>query len=192
VFGAESNINFEAVDSKDAPHFGVAAVDEALRSLPGGLQIAVKLRNRITGDLAVGALIDGEVSHPVTRRGNAPIVVGSPVHGRIRRLERYTEPAAYFTVALEFTEIEIEGIRHRFYADIVEIDPAYQVEKTLSFPGTTESRSLDLAGAQLRLRSWDTVTTHDLPGVATFFIRGSRLDLRPGFRTLWRTRPLAP
>jgi hypothetical protein len=31
-----------------------------------------------------------------------------------------------------------------------------------------------------------------VPGVATFFLSGSKLDLPSGFRTVWRTRQLAP
>jgi hypothetical protein len=192
VFGAESTISFEAVDSaKDAPHFAVASTDETLRSLPGDLQIAVKLHSPITGDMAVGALIDGEVLLTVARKGKGPIPAGSPVRGRIRRLERYTQPSPYFIVALEFTEIEVQGVRHRFDADIVQIDPPHELGTTLSFREKSATSGHTVAG-ELTTRSWETATTHDLPGVATFFVRGSSLDLRPGLHTVWRTRPLTP
>jgi hypothetical protein len=69
VFGAESTIDFTALDSVDqTPGFGVASLDDTLRPLPGGLQIAVKLRNRISGDMAVGTLIDGTVAGDVVAK----------------------------------------------------------------------------------------------------------------------------
>jgi hypothetical protein len=43
-------------------------------------------------------------------------------------MERYTDPFPYFVVGLEFTEVEVQGIRHLFYADLVEISPALGVE----------------------------------------------------------------
>jgi hypothetical protein len=214
VFGAESSIVFGTPGAAEqVPAFGAASVDDTLRSLPGGLQIAVKLRSRITADMAVGTLIDGEVAAGVTRKGALAIAAGSPVRGRIRRLERYTDSSPYyFLVALEFTEIEIERIRHRFFADVVEIQTGHGVEKTLTFPGRTETLTEKNRGTDPRVIMTDdgtlvqgaaaespvairrtrvTVSTPELPGVATFFVKGGSLDLPPGFRTVWRTRPLA-
>src|SRR5262249_8069933 len=134
LFGAESTINFSAPDSAEqTPRFGAASIDDTLRPLPGGLQIAVILRSRITGDIAVGTLIDGVVAGSVAaKKGAVTIAAGSPVRGRIRRMERYTDPFPHFVVALEFTEMELRGIRYRFYADVVEIDLVPGVEHTLS------------------------------------------------------------
>ena len=81
--------------------------------------------------MAVGALIDGVVGGNVSAKGRLVIAAGSPVRGRIRRLERYTDPFPYFVVALEFTEVEVQGIRYRFYADPVDIEPIAGVEQTL-------------------------------------------------------------
>src|ERR1700694_2786386 len=66
------------------------------------------------------------------------IAAGSPVRGRIRRLEHYTEPFPYLVVALEFTEVELQGIRHRFYANLVDTDSLPGLNKTLSILNTTE------------------------------------------------------
>jgi hypothetical protein len=120
VFGADSTVDFSPPGSSEqTPPFGVASTDDTLRSLPGGLQIAVTLRSRISEDMAVGALIDGVVAGNVTAKGAVVIAAGSPVRGRIRRLERYTDPFLHFVLGLEFTEVEVQGIRHRFYADVV-------------------------------------------------------------------------
>jgi hypothetical protein len=192
-FGAESTINFRAPDSAEqTPRFGAASIDDTLRPLPGGLQIAVKLRSRISGDMAVGTLIDGVVAGNVAaNKGAVRIAAGAPVRGRIRRLERYSDPFPHFVVALEFTEIELQGIRHRFYADVVEIEPAPGVEQTLSSPYKTEVWNSEMGGPVIK-QSKETLWFRNLPGVATFFFKGDRLDLPQGFRTAWKTRPVAP
>ena len=43
---------------------------------------------------------------------------GSPVRGRVRRLEWNEDKGGYFVVGLEFTEIEAAGTRYRFFADL--------------------------------------------------------------------------
>jgi hypothetical protein len=97
VFGAASTINFNATDSAEqAFRFGAASVDETLRPLPGGLQIAVKIRSRLSGDMAVGTLIEGGVAGNVGAKHAVAIPADSPVRGRIRRMESYTNPFPYF------------------------------------------------------------------------------------------------
>jgi hypothetical protein len=193
LFGVESTINFSAPDSAEqTPRFGASSIDDTLRPLPGGLQIAVKLRSRIMGDMTVGTLIDGVVAGNVTaKKGAVIIAAGSPVRGRIRRLERYTDPFPHFVVALEFTQVELQGIRYRFYADVVEIDLAPGVEHTLSTKDSMETNDLPYGGTVIR-QAKENLFFYNLPGVATFFFKGGTLDLPQGFRTVWKTRPLVP
>jgi hypothetical protein len=131
-------------------------------------------------------LIDGAVAGNVTAKGAVVVAAGSPVRGRIRRLERYTDPFPHFVVGLEFTEVEFEGIRHAFYADVVEIGSAPGIEQTVSF-----NRTQAVIGRAIR-ENRETLSLPNLPGVATFFVRGGKLDLPPDFRTVWKTRTLAP
>jgi hypothetical protein len=42
------------------------------------------------------------------------------------------------------------------------------------------------------VQTWETIYAHDLPGVATFFVRGSKLDLPPTLGTQWKTREWKP
>jgi hypothetical protein len=192
VFGAESTIDFSALDSVDqTPGFGVASLDDTLRPLPGGLQIAVKLRNRISGDMAVGTLIDGTVAGDVVAKHAVVIPSGSPVRGRIRRMERYLDPFPYFVVGLEFTEVEVEGIRHLFYADLVEISPALGVELILKNTTRTQTNSLLFGNISTR-QTIETISLYKIPGVATFFYKGGKLELPQNFRTVWRTHSLKP
>ncbi len=194
VFGAESTINFEAPDSPEqAPGFGTASVDQTLRSLPGGLQVAVKLKSRILGEMAVGTLIDGVVSGDVREKHVVTIPDGSVVRGRIRRMERYNDPFPYFIVGLEFTEVEAQGIRYLFYADLAGIDPAPGVELKLSTQNiTTLQGNGTLAGGLTLRQTMESLSLYSLPGVAAFFYKGEKLNLPEDFRTVWKTRPLKP
>jgi hypothetical protein len=114
------------------------------------------------------------------------------VHGRIRRLERRSDPEPYFIVALEFTEVESQRIRYRFFADLIELGSAPGVEGELS-SSSTESRPIAGGpGARIEKRKWDKTWLPGLPGVAAFFVRGAGLDLPPGFHTVWKTRSVTP
>jgi hypothetical protein len=192
VFSAETTLSFDAPDaSEETPRFGVSSVDDTLRSLPAGLQIAVKLRTPVSSDLAVGALIDGVVDGDVAVKHKVVIAAGSPVHGRVRRMERYTDPFPYFVVALEFTEVQVEGIRYRFYADPVDIERIAGVEQRLWTKDEYEARSL-FGGGSVSRQHRENLFLPVLPGVAMFFFKGAKLDLPQGFRTVWKTRPLKP
>jgi hypothetical protein len=137
--------------------------------------------------MAVGTLISGVVANNVLEKRAVVIPAGSPVRGRIRRLDRYQEPFPYFVVGLEFAEVEIAGIRHLLYADMVDIGPAPGVESKLSIRNTTEMVGFE--GLETKL-SKEEVFFHDIPGVATFFVKGTKLDLPPTFTTAWKTRAL--
>jgi hypothetical protein len=194
VFGAESRINFETPDSPEqTPGFGTASVDQTLRSLPGGLQVAVKLNSRISGEMAVGTLIEGVVAGDVKEKRAVVIPAGSLVRGRIRRMERYNDPFPYFIVGLEFTEVEAQGIRYLFYADLAGIDPAPGVELKLSTQNTTALQGNGTLSGGLSLRQTiESLSLYSLPGVAAFFYKSEKLDLPQDFRTVWKTRPLKP
>ena len=194
VFGAESTVNFDAPDSaRESPRFAAAAVDETLRPLPGGLPITVQLRSRVNGDTAVGTLIEGVVADNVPLKHAVVVPAGSPVRGRVRRLERYTNPFSYFVVGLEFTEVEIEGVRHLFYADLAGIDRAAGVESFLGTRNTmAPSGPADLFGSTSFEQFQERLTLYSIPGVAAFFFKGAALNLPPDFRTQWKTRTLKP
>ena len=137
--------------------------------------------------MTVGALFEGVVAGSVSHQGALLIPEGSLVRGRIRRLERYTDPFTYYVVALEFTEVEMEGVRYRFDADPVEIEPIAGLEEKLWTKDAYERSPLS-GGGSLSRQHRENLFLPDLPGVASFFFKGSKLDLPPGFRTVWRTR----
>ena len=50
-----------------------------------------------------------------------------------------------------------------------------------------------MAGSRYGLNATrETLSAGELPGIAVFFLRGGRLDLAEGLRTIWTTRVAAP
>lgn len=128
--------------------------------------MTIELAAPIAASHTVGALIEARVSSDVRDRGRLAIAAGSAVRGRIRRLER---DAGLWAVGLEFTEIETETGRARFYANVLELDKS--------------------SGAKfiVRLRGKEEHWLPYLPGVAQFFLPESELALPKGFKTVWKT-----
>ena len=177
LFGAESSISFGPSDPAARPPTAeVVARDADIdRMLPASLQVATRLTSAVTDKMSVGEMLEGEVAGKVSYRGKVLIEDGAKVHGRLRRMERHTESDPYLVVALEFTDIESAGGRYRFYADLQDMDRVEGIERNLrrSTPNLSETTYL-----------------FDLPGVGSFFVRGFRVELRKGFRMVWRTRVL--
>jgi len=191
VFGAESTLNFSISDAAEPARFGAATIDDTVRHFSGGLNVEINLSSLISSDMAVGTLIDGVIATDVRDKRVVVIPAGSPVRGRIRRMERYSDPFVYFVVGLEFTELEVHGVRHIFYADLVDIDAAPGVELRLSIGSDgagTPKNEVSTPGT-VTIVTKEHVVIHKLPGVATFFFRGDKLELPQNFRTVWKTRP---
>ena len=203
-FHAESTLVFGA--PRDAAPAAAPAVTPskpaaAEGTLPPALLIAVALNAPLDDHAAVGSLILGKVVGSVMQREMVLVPDGAPVVGRIRRLERYSDAGDYFIVALEFTRVETPGGDLRFYADLQDVDRREGVEMLLvntTGPQRGEFRS---GGRELGSITFDKtlnqrITTHEVPGVGTFFIRGSSFSLPPGFKTMWKTQlyplPAAP
>ena len=87
--------------------------------------------------------------------------------------------------------MESEGIRYRFFADLLDLDSTGGVEQTLrnEKPFGQAAQSYGRVEARTFVESF---TLPALPGVASFFVRGTKLDLPQGFRTVWKTRSLTP
>jgi hypothetical protein len=185
AYSAESEIRFdtstgerrEYAPPKASPVLPAARVS---KSLPALLSVSVQLATPISDRDAVGTLIEGKVSGDVVRRGKVLIPDRSLVRGRIRRLER-DDTGRAFIVGLEFTETEAHGETLPFYADLLRIDKNPQITPTLS-----ERVFVRRAGG-LQIED-NTITLPELPGVASFFIRGETFTIPAGFRAVWRTR----
>ena len=193
-YQAESTISFDTPEaaSKPAAAAGAARSTRAENSgtMPGGLVVPITLVNTAGSDSTVGTLLEGRVTADVDYKGKTLVPAGSPVHGRIRRLEHSAEFGGYFTVGLEFTEVETPDAALRFYADLQTASGAPGLEWTMSTGTTSDTPGMQgprttLPGTKL-VR--ETLHTSNLPGVGSFFLRGSKFGLPAGFKMQWKTR----
>ena len=188
LFGAQSSVSF--ADTHGFPLFGASSVLELGRELLPALPVVVKLSTPITEQTTVGALIEGVVALDVPHKKKLLIPAGSPVRGRVRRLEWNLDKGGYFIVGLEFTELEAAGTRYRFFADLEGTDGLPGLRQTIA---TTRKKSYALPNnGGFTIESDELIFIPSLPGVGTFFVQARSLDLPPGFRMAWRTRALVP
>jgi len=179
-FHTESTLHFGADDSATGAATGSPKAAQSEGTLPPDLRITVALTTPIDEHAAVGSLIEGKVVGSLIQKKKVVVADGASVEGRIRRLERHSGAGDYFIVALEFTRVEVTGQDLRFYADLEDLD--HPVGQDLSLRSMTfESGSPDVSRVT-------TVRTNAIPGVGTFFIRGSHFTLPAGFKTVWKTQ----
>lgn len=182
AFSAQSAIRFDSDDpaaklaQEDSSQ--VAAGMRPMETLPGDLPITLQLTAPITQKDAVGALISATVVGDVIAN-NTFLKSGSVVRGRIRHIEQHDKG---YWVSLEFTEIDGGGQPLRFYADLRSIQGASSIQPTLwrEFLLETGPES----------GSEEKITMPELPGVASFFVRGGRLSVPSRLRMIWTTRSL--
>lgn len=180
-FQTESTLHFGVEDSP-APARAAASSPkpvDAEGTLPPDLRITVALITPIDEHAAVGSLIEGKVAGNVMQKKKVLVPEGALVHGRIRRLENHSDPQVFFIVALEFTVVETAGRRLRFYAELQDLDRSLNQQVSL------DSIAFESGGS---IRSVDTVGTSAIPGIGTFFVRGSHFGLPSGFKTVWKTQ----
>jgi hypothetical protein len=182
-FQTESTIrtDVEAVAAavlRTEPTGPAVKVGSAVRTVPAGFLVTVRLKTPITEKSAVGASIEAVVAGDVKSKSGVLIPDGAVVHGRIRRLERSGQAGEYHVVGLELVDIEAGDARLRFFAEL---------------------QSLDAAGAEW-IVSGQTKTTRnatesfwveDLPGVGAFSVKGKTFELAAGAKMVWKTRALA-
>lgn len=182
-FSAESSLRFDAESepvAEPSPING-AMINAARASdaVAPFLPVTLRLTTPITDESAVGMLIEARVSGDVRQKGKVVLPDGAVVRGRIRRLEHYKE-GAEFIVGLEFTEVETNGGPLRFYADFLKMDPIPGIR-----PSISETVVVKTAGG-FEMKP-QTITLTELPGVASFFVRGRPFAIPIGFRMYWRT-----
>jgi hypothetical protein len=169
--------------------------------LPAGLTVTIALSAPISERSAVGDPVEGKlVSNVVGRGGNVIVPGGAPINGRIRLLDKVPEAADYFSVGLEFTDIDVAPAPFRFFADLVNSDPLVGLEREVMTRNSTfdprapELHDLILMPGSMRkpLAIGSVIeqrfTHFELPGVGFFFFHASHLAIPAGFRMVWKTR----
>jgi hypothetical protein len=185
-FHTESSVNFGEVDATPAAAAAIARPAPPMEGiLPPDLGVTVALTAAIDNQAAVGSLVEGKVVNNVVQKGKVLLRAGALVKGRIRRLEHYSEDGGYFILALEFTDVEVPDKNLRFYAELQDLDRTNGAEMTFSTTKVQEGGTMNLNWYN---RTTVHVWTHDVPGVGTFFVRGSHFQLPPGFKTVWKTQ----
>ncbi len=183
AYGASSQVSFDSKPQE--PDVAAAAPPPptgAAPAVPAFLDVTVLLTTPVSDNDAVGRLIEGTISGNVVKKGKVVVPNGSVIHGRIRRLEYYVDRKAY-GVGLEFTDVEVRGESLPFYADFLRVDKDPRIEPVLS------RRIFVPRGHNVQLTD-ETITLPELPGVASFFVKGASFTLPAGFRMVWGTRGL--
>jgi len=175
-YSTSSAITF---DTKPAPAAESAPAAPSLgAAVPPFLEVSILLTTPVSDKDSVGSLIEGKISGDVVRKGKVVVPDGSVVHGRIRALDHYPDLDA-FAVGLEFSDVDVHGEAMPFYADFLHTDD----DPRLVIHFLTRAKN----GPRLADR---VITQPELPGVASFFVKGPDFTLPAGFRTVWRTRGL--
>lgn len=134
--------------------------------VPAGLSLNVRLKTGIDSQKSVvGDPIMAVVEWPVKREGKVIVPKGAVLSGRIRVLEKRTLQSDYYLVGLEFDSLQFENKRARLSARLESIGP---------LPGLPRRRGPYL-------------TERALPGVSTFLISGSKVQLPAGLGMTWKT-----
>jgi len=165
AFAATSSISFGEAVPSSRKEAGETAI------LPPDLTISVELTTELSAGDPIGKLIEGRVAADVIVKKALIVPAGSAVHGRLRRLDRRND---YFVLGLEFTQLDLPGGPVRFYAVLEDIPEKGAIQFT-----RPKTKTPAPAGET------------ELPyvaGVASFFVKGERLELPKNLRTVWKTR----
>jgi hypothetical protein len=177
AFSAESNISFDAPAPGDATAAPKRRAETPI--LPPGLTIAIDLATEVDEADPLGKRIEARVAADVMQKRKLLISAGAVVHGRLRRLERHSDFGNYFVVGLEFTEIELPGGPVRFYAILQDIAAKGRIQLILH-QGVRPKPGEIWREEEMYLPY--------VAGVASFFVKGERLELPRNLRTVWKTR----
>jgi VWFA-related protein len=177
-YTAESSISFD-LPAAAAP----AAVAEARElTLPAGIALEAKLESPISFEQsAVGDQITARLDRAV-KTGSLSLPKGATLSGRIRRLERYGEPAKLYIVGLEFSSLTFANTRVRFRARLA--GPLLKVweRKEPAFYGAPPtSRGIESSG--LDIDDSDPLSPHGV-----FRVWANRLRVSRGLRMIWETQ----
>ena len=185
-YTTESVIRFD--DASPTRGTQVAPQEAALApNLAIALQLSLPIDSKTSLE---GDMIRARVAADVRAQHQVIISKGALVRGRIRRLERYSDPVPHFIVGLEFVEIEDGSKLWIFRARLDRVDPIPGLSWMLS---TKHSENLMLFGnggpldALSQRLTGESVYTIDLPGVGSFFMQGDQFRLPQGLNMLWRT-----
>jgi hypothetical protein len=158
--------------------------------LPAGLIFPIGLETPIYARTAsVGDRISASLKSSVKISRDQTIPKGAQLSGRVREFQVMHDPSDVTLVGLEFDGITWPGHYAPFFADVFSIQPLAGVE-TVLFGGSQHTRSNGDAGLTF-FSSTERTRPIPIPGVASFYLRGSRASLPQGFLMSWRTEDVS-
>lgn len=189
-FGAESLLSFDD-DS-------TAGMDSSLTlqqfELPTRISLTVRLDAGINSESSVaGDRVEATLASDVRRDGELLAPKGSLLIGRIRRLERFTDPRNHFIVGLEFTELRTPTRRARIRTELAHVTQfGGLVEQFGEERKSYSKQGGGLAGDGLERTTIESYSMEPLPGTSEIYVRANRLRIPAGLRMVWRTLPADP
>ena len=148
-------------------------------SLPAGLRFELVLRTPIiSGQSVIGDALTAVVPSDVKRNKRVVIPKGAVASGRLLRLEKVFGKNDYTVVAIQFDTLAFDNKRARLVAKLTGF-PSYLAG------GVHPTLESDRAGSRGAVRG--LAASEPPPGVGVFYVKGGRLHIQPGARTIWRT-----
>jgi hypothetical protein len=159
-YGASSAISFEA--PAISPSINALPTREV--EIPAGLTLSTRLDTVLDSHIARrGAAVEARVEADVKYKGAILIPKDTLVSGYIRCFDLYLAPTRRFEIALEFLRLELARGPVRFFA------------------------SLEKISGPIRSQPLTILPMPELPGIASFAVKGDSLLLAPGMRMVWKT-----
>jgi len=144
---------------------------------PSGVELPLRLLTPLRSpELAKGDSFEAEVTRDVRRKNEVVIPKGARVHGRVIECTQYSGKENFVFLGLELRRIRFENKEGALAARLLSPD-------VLGFP--TVSGGMGQGSSQ----SYATLVGVQGKSVeSAIYIRGTQVDLRPGFNMRWLTK----
>lgn len=180
MFTAESKIGPSPADLAKQ-----VQVYEAHRiALPAGVNLPITLDTHIdTAAVKLGDPVRAHLDKTVRISPELSIPRGALVKGRIRESRELQNPPNTREIGFGFDEIDWPGHIGIFFAGPIQIEQLPGLSRFISRGKTMEMRA---AMGLVMSSTTENIWAPQVPGVAIFFLSGSRI-IPKGFRMTWRT-----
>jgi hypothetical protein len=188
-YAGTSAISFETAPASTREEPSEAAKMTEI-SLPAGLRVPIKLKTQIDSAKAVvGDLVEGIVDGDLSDHQAFLVPKGSLITGRLRRMEKYSDPSTHFLVGIEFDDIDFPGHHARFFGSFKSLESEVSgFSWFLSSSSASLTKTPLVAGDISYSSTRETEHLPDVPGVGMFFMQGSGFRLPQGMRMVWQTQ----
>lgn len=187
-YSGESKLSFEDATPQTA---AAQAVRAERIELPAGVVLDLRLETAIdSSSMRVGDAVTARLASDAVYKKKILIPAGAEVTGRLRRLERSDEIKPHYVVGLEFSTIENERVKARFYGELGSIQQVAGLARTLT---ASSAESVNFSGGmvvqsfRVETGSATTLQFREIPGVGSFYVVGTEFKLPSGLRMVWKT-----